>query len=91
MCNKFLIYARFNEIAILNVCEDLENKEIDLNLAIENAKIQSKIGRNAFFKNGCQGIESCFILQCEETIDNEDFMFSSFGKKLNGKVIKTFF
>lgn len=87
MCEKFLIHVHFKEIAISNVREDLECKEISLNFELPKVEVESKFGDVVTFQNGSQEIDALFILQSEDMIDNEDFMISCFGNNLIGSLL----
>lgn len=87
MCEKFIIHLHFKEVAILNVCEEFKSKDFELNFdfPISTAKIEVRNEKPLKFENGCKEIESCFILQSDDMIVNEDFMFACFGNGLEGK------
>lgn len=79
---NFLILLKFNEITIQNVTEKIKNQEIQFLLTLPNAKIDMKSCKNISFVNGIQSFQTCFLIQSDGSVDNDDFIFSSMGSPL---------
>ena len=90
MCDKFIINVNFNKLCILNVADDVAQRNIQMHLTLINAKVEEKTEGVLTFKDGCQNFDSKFSLQADDVIDNEDFIYTTLGSSLMGTFLMHF-
>ena len=91
MCDKFIINVNFNKLCILNVADDVAQRNIQMHLTLINAKVEEKTEGVLTFKDGCQNFDSKFSLQADDAIDNEDFIYTTLGSSLKGTFFDAFY
>lgn len=84
MCDKFIITVNLNKIFILNVADDVSQKNIQLHMSLINAKVEEKTTGVLTWRDGCQNLDSKFSLQADDAIDNEDFIYTTLESSLKG-------
>lgn len=88
MCELFRVLLNIHEILIENIEDEaIEYQEVLLSLEFMGKNVESEVNYPIILTNGIHEVESNFVLQSNDMLDNEDFMFNVFGNLLKCKFV----